>query len=98
MKSVIHLEQIRRLMNSEGCITRKSVWDESVTDWWCGWRTPRCTRFSVSTHMSSFCLASSCSMLTGDGDGGVSHPEIPISECKPFCHKKFKISKRFYLF
>jgi hypothetical protein len=28
----------------------------------------------------------------------VSHPEILISECEPFSHKKLKFSKRIYLF
>jgi hypothetical protein len=28
----------------------------------------------------------------------VSHPEILISECEPFSHKKLKISKRIHLF
>jgi hypothetical protein len=70
VKPVIRLQRISRL----GKCRRVHCQEVCVGCLHPCWRWGGCTshymRFSVSTLMSSFCVASSCSRLTGDGGGG----------------------------
>jgi hypothetical protein len=70
VKPVIHLQQISCL-DKHWRVHRHDVDVGSLHPWLAvGGRASRCMRFSVSTLMSSFCVASSCLRLTSGGGGG----------------------------
>jgi hypothetical protein len=70
VEPVIRFERINNL-SEQRRVHHQIVGVGGVHHWvWCGGCTPRCMRFFFGTRMSSFYMASSCSMLTGGGGGG----------------------------
>jgi hypothetical protein len=79
-KPVIHLHQISRLIKRRR-VPRQEVGVVNLHPWWqSGGHISCCTRFSISTLMRSFCMASSCSRLTGGGgdSGGGRVPRASL--------------------
>jgi hypothetical protein len=77
-KPVIHLQQISCLGKHRRVHHQEVGVEVSTPDWRWGGHTSRCMRFSVSTLMSSFCMASSCSRLMGGGGGGGGVPRAVL--------------------